>query len=187
MFAPLKIVLFIAFFSVAALRAQTTPSTESVPQTKETKLTEVITTDSVASSELVKRAIHYVQVETPRYVKSGGVSAGSKAECHVAFAVKPKELNPVCDYSGKINMRVIVECKDSKYKYTIDQIKHVSLTGKASMGGIDNIIPECGSMIMPDLTQKKLKGEALKYAGWVANDIKEAMKQASDHNSKAEW
>jgi hypothetical protein len=84
-------------------------------------------------------------------------------------------------------MRVIIECKDNKYKYTVDHIKHVSTSGKTSLGSIDNIIPECGSMIMPDLTQKKLKGEALKYAGSIASEIKLSMKKSSDEVEKGDW
>jgi hypothetical protein len=161
--------------------------TPSEGAAQETKITEVITTDSVPSSELLKRAVNWVKIETPKYSKASGVTTGSKAECNVSFPVKPKELNPVCDYTGKITMKVIVECKDSKYKYTVEHIKHVSAGGKTSIGNIDNIIPECGSMIMPDLTQKKLKGEALKYANLVVNDIKESMKVSSDSMKKEEW
>jgi hypothetical protein len=154
---------------------------------EETKITEVITTDSVPSSELVKRAINWVKIESPKYTKASGVTTGTKAECNVSFPVRPKELNPVCDYTGKITMKVIVECKDSKYKYTVEHIKHVSAGGKTSIGSIDNIIPECGSMVMPDLTLKKLKGEAMKYAGFVVNDIKESMKVPSNAVTKEEW
>lgn len=180
MHSTFKIVLLF-FLVTGTVKAQTPTAT------KETKITEVVTTDSVPSSELLKRAVNWVKVETPRYTKTSGVTAGSKAECNISFPVKPKELNPVCDYTGKITMKVVVECKDSKYRYTVDQIKHISTGGKTSVGNIDNIIPECGSMVMPDLTVKKLKGEALKYANVVVNDIKESMKVSSDAMKKEEW
>ncbi len=154
---------------------------------KETKLTEVIVTDSASLSELLKRAVNWVKVESARYGKTNGVSTGAKAECTITFPVKPKELNPVCDYEGKIVMRAIIECKDNKYRYTISNIKHVSKSGRASAGSIDNVVPECGSMIMIDLTWRKLKGEALGKAGWVASDIKEAMKIKSSEGTKDEW
>ncbi|MBA3665580.1 MAG: hypothetical protein H0W61_15440 [Bacteroidetes bacterium] len=161
--------------------------TAEAPKVKEpNKITEVVTTDSLPASELLKRAVNFVKTENPKYTKTNGVTAGSKAECNITFPVKPKELNPVCDYTGKIMMKVIIECKDSKYKYIIENIRHVSTGGKTSIGNIDNIIAECGSMIMPDLTLKKLRGEAYKYAGSVANDIKTAMKNAVD-NSKGDW
>jgi len=154
---------------------------------KETKLTEVIVTDSASSSELLKRAVNWVKIESARYGKTNGVSAGSKAECTVTFPVKPKELNPVCDYEGKVTMRVTIECKDNKYKYTVSNIKHISKSGRSSAGSIDNVIPDCGSMIMSDLAWKKLKGEALGKAGWVATDIKEGMKIRSSEGGKDEW
>jgi hypothetical protein len=105
----------------------------------------------------------------------------------VAFPVKPKELNPQCDYTGKIVMKVLIECKDNKYKYTVSGIKHLSTGGKTSAGSVDNIVPECGSMIMPDITWKKLKGEALARAGTIAGDLKEGMKILSTATEKEEW
>ncbi len=142
---------------------------------KETKISEVVYTDSVPASELLKRAVNWVKTETPKYEKTNGVTASGKAECIAVFNVKPKELNPQCDYTGTISMKVVIECKDARYKYTIAQIKHKSKSGKTSMGSIDNTIPECGSMAMPELQMKKLRGEALKYAGMVVEDLKEAM------------
>lgn len=181
-----KIVTLTALLSSPIIfKAQT--ATEETKKKDETKITEVITTDSVPASELVKRAVNWVKVEVPKYTKSSGVTTGSKAECSVAFSVKPKELNPQCDYTGKIEMKVLVECKDSKYKYTIFAIKHTSKSGKTSAGSIDNIVPECGSMTMPDLTWKKLKGEAFKYAGIVVEDLKEGMKKLSTDTGKEEW
>lgn len=178
----LKITILVLSFFVSIAKSQTAHETPA-----ETKITEVIPTDSVPSSELLKRAVNWVKIETPKYTKASGVTTGSKAECNVSFPVKPKELNPQCDYTGKITMKVVVECKDSKYKYTVEHIKHVSAGGKTSIGNIDNIIPECGSMVMPDLTMKKLKGEAMKYASLVVNDIKEGMKTPSDALKKEEW
>lgn len=188
-FQSFKIVLMcVIVLAGNLLKAQAIPASDDMPKAhNETKLTEIITTDSVSAAELLKRAVNWIKIESSKYGKTNGISAGSKAECSITFPVRPKELNPVCDYTGKITMKVIIECKDSKYKYTIEHIKHVSNNGKTTMGSIDNIIPECGSMIMPDLTLKKLKGEALKDAGMVINDLKESMKQSSAVSSKEGW
>ncbi|MBK6523468.1 MAG: hypothetical protein IPG08_14750 [Sphingobacteriaceae bacterium] len=72
-------------------------------------------------------------------------------------------------------MKVVIECKDRKYRYTINSIKHTSKSGKTSGGSIDNVVPDCGSMIMSDIQWKKIKGEAIKFANYTINDIKEAM------------
>ncbi|MCW3078483.1 MAG: hypothetical protein JWO32_3092 [Bacteroidetes bacterium] len=188
-FQKIKIVIMVVVvLATNGIKAQAIPAGDDMPKAhKETKLTEIIPTDSVSSAELLKRAVNWVKIESAKYGKTNGISSGSKAECSVTFPVRPKELNPVCDYTGKVTMKVIIECKDSKYKYTIEHIKHVSNNGKTTMGSVDNVIPDCGSMIMPDLTFKKLKGEALKDAGAVINDIKESMKQSSALSSKEEW
>ncbi len=154
---------------------------------KETKVTEVVPTDSLPGAELHKRAVNWVKLESARYGKTNGIATGSKAECTITFHVKPKELNPVCDYEGKVIMKVTIECKDNKYKYTISNIHHASNCGRSSAGSVDNVVPECGSMIMSDLVWKKLKGEALAKAASVVNEIKEGMKIKSTEAGKDEW
>jgi hypothetical protein len=153
----------------------------------ETKLTEVIMTDSVPSSELLKRAVNWIKVESDKYKKSSGTTASSKAECSASFPVKPKQLNPEVDYTGKITMKVVIECKDSKYRYTVSDIKHLSKNGRTSGGSVDNRVPECGSNAMNELVWKKLKGEALKVAGQVALDLKEGMTKLSTDVPSEEW
>ncbi len=153
----------------------------------ETKFTEVIVTDSLPSSELLNRAIAWVKEENAKYVKKGGSSSGSKAECIASFSIKPKELNPEVDYTGKILMKVVIEVKDSKYRYTVSEIKHVSKSGKVNGGSIDNVVPECGSMVLKDVTWKKMKGEALRNAALVVADLKEGMKKVSTEVKTDEW
>lgn len=186
------LVLLLVFFSLFASSQNTEAKAkdeDEVPKKKvETKLTEVISTDSLPSSELLNRAINWVKAESTKYLKKGGTSTGSKAECMASFSIKPKELNPEVDYTGKIVMKVVIECKDSKYRYTVSEIKHVSKSGKTSGGSIDNVVPECGSMVMKDMTWKKLKGEALRNASIVVTDIKEGMKKpAIEEKPEDEW
>jgi hypothetical protein len=142
---------------------------------KETKYTEVIPTDSVPATELLKRAVNWVKLEAPKYDKTNGVTTSGKAECMATFTVKPKELNPECDYTGTVTMKVVIECKDNKYRYTISGITHKSKTGKTTGGSIDNVVPECGSMIMSDLQWKKIKGLAINCVNTAINDLKEGM------------
>lgn len=84
-------------------------------------------------------------------------------------------------------MKVVIECKDSKYRYTVSDIRHISKSGKTTGGSIDVAYPECGSQIMPEILWKKIKGEALRDAGLIVAAIKEAMKIDSGTGSKEEW
>lgn len=191
-YACIALFVFTSFAGFAQDEETTVPAktSEGMPKLKkkeDTKLTEVITTDSLPASELLKRVVNFVKVESTKYSKTNGVTTGSKAEFVANFPVKPKDLNPQTDYTGKLSMKVSVECKDSKYRYTITQLKHVSLSGKTSGGSIDNVVPDCGSMGMSDLTWKKLKGEMLKNANVVIADLKEAMQKTSDQASGDEW
>lgn len=153
----------------------------------ETKLTEVIPTDSVAASELLNRAVAWIKVESPKYKKTSGTTTSNKAECSASFPVKPKELNPEVDYTGKITMKVVIECKDSKYRYTVSEIKHISKKGNTTGGSIDNSVPDCGSMAMNDLVWRKLKGEALNVAAKVVLDLKEGMNKIGEPVKEEEW
>jgi hypothetical protein len=149
----------------------------AVTKKKETKFTEVVTTDSLPASELLKRAVNFIKVENQHYKKTSGSTSGSKAEFIAMFPVKPKELNPQVDYTGKITMKVIIECKSSKYRYVVSDIRHLSKSGRTTAGSIDNDIPECGSMTMTDMVWKKLRAEALHNASLIVNDIKFGMNQ----------
>lgn len=153
----------------------------------ETKLTEVIPTDSLAASDLSKRAIAWMKVESDKYKKTNATTTGSKVECIASFPVKPKELNPEVQYTGKVTMKVVIECKDSKYRYTVSEIKHISKSGNVNGGSIDNDVPECGSMAMNDLIWKKLKGEMLRGAAQVVVDLKAGMAVAPTEEKKDEW
>lgn len=176
---------------LSAQTATATPAAkeedEFAKKKEETKITEVITTDSVPSSELVKRATSWIKAEAKDYKKSAGTVSGSKVECVASFPVKPKELNPQVDYTGKVTMKVLIECKTGKYRYTISEIKHVSKNGKSNGGIVDNVVPECGSMGMTDVIWKKLKGEMLTGAAKVASELKAAMNATVEEKNPDEW
>lgn len=138
-------------------------------------VTEIIIKDSVPAKELLGRATTWAQKKHPKYEKENAVGGTTKVEADVEFKIKPKELNPSHDFSGKILMHVKIEVKDGKYKYTINKVRHVADNGKNSGGDITKDIAECGSMFLPEMTWKKIKGEAVKYAYIVAEDIKDAM------------
>lgn len=187
------------FFALALLAstagAQTTTASPGVAgkedelekKVDEYKVTEVVPTDSLPATELLNRAVNWVKSESPKYKKSGGTTTASKAECTVMFPVRPKELNPETDYTGKITMKVVIECKDNRYKYTVSQLKHTSKNGRASGGAIENNVPECGTMSMPELTWKKVKGEAVRNAQLVVTDLKAGMFKPSTETATEEW
>lgn len=154
----------------------------------ETKLTEVINLpDSTPITELALRAVNWIKKESKIYKKSAATSTSSKIECTASFPVAPKGLNPEVDYTGKITMKVMIECKDSRYKYTIYDIAHTSKSGNTTAGSIDNKVPECGSMAMTDLVWKKLRGEALRGAAQVVVDLKAGMLFESKNVGEEEW
>jgi hypothetical protein len=185
------LLLFFALSCVPSIRAQSTPQPkeedEFAKKRAETKLTEVIATDSMAANELMKRAVAWIKSESLKYRKYSGTTTGAKAECTASFPIKPKELNPDVDYTGKIMMKVIIEVKDSKYRYTVYDIRHESKSGRTTAGSIDNIVPECGSQAMHDLVWKKVRGEALRDAGMVVADLKKGMNELPPEKKDDDW
>lgn len=191
-----SIFFLLLFFVSATYFGQTPPEKQADPSKQEdefekkkveTKLSEVIPTDSLAASELVKRAVAWMKVESDKYKKTNATTAGTKVECTASFPVKPKALNPEVNYTGKVTMKVLIECKDSKYRYTVSEIKHISKTGNTNGGSIDNVVPECGSMAMNDIVWKKLKGEALTGAARVVADLKAGMAVIATEVKAEEW
>lgn len=150
------------------------------------KFQEVVLMDSMPASEILKRAVNFIKIESPRFIKTKGVTTGNKAECIAKFKIKVKELNPNPDYTGTISMHVSIECKDNRYRYVISKLTHTAANGKASGGDINQVVPTCGSMIMPDLIWKRVKGEAFKNANMVISELKETMLKSADA-SKDEW
>ena len=184
----LSIFILLGFvFLVSPAFSQDTPEgIEGELKKEQYQLTEVVKLDSVPATELLKRAVNWVKEENTRYIKSNGVTAGSRAEFVAVFKIKVKELNPHPDFTGTIVMHVSVECKDNKYKYTITKVKHISANGTASGGDVSNVVPDCGSMTMSDIVWKKIKGEASKHANEVMYEIKAVMaKPAVD--KKDDW
>ncbi|HRG02339.1 MAG TPA: hypothetical protein PKZ75_14570 [Bacteroidia bacterium] len=184
----------ITFFSVSTISAQEAKKEEN-------KIQEVVTMTAdplpltpnadgslpvdtnppkgMAASEILKRAVNFVKAENKKYTKGNGVTTGSKAECVVTFNYKPKELNPTADVQGTITMHVSIDAKEGKYRYTISKISHNAKNAEYTGGDIYNEVPKCGSMKLPPDMWKRIKGEAFKQSGVLANDIKEAMKISS--------
>ena len=133
----------------------------------------------MAASEILKRAVNFVKAESTKYTKGNGVTTGTKAECIVTFNYKPKELNPVADVQGTITMHVSIDAKEGKYRYTISKLNHNAKNAENTGGDVYNEVPKCGSMKLPPELWKRIRSEAFKQSGIIANDIKEAMKRSS--------
>ncbi|MBL7936395.1 MAG: hypothetical protein JNM51_11380 [Bacteroidia bacterium] len=133
----------------------------------------------MAVSEILKRAVNFVKIESKKYTKGNGVTTGSKAECVVTFTYKPKELNPVADVQGTITMHVSIDAKEGKYRYTISKITHNAKNSEYTGGDVYAEVPKCGSMKMPPDIWKRIKSEALKQSTVLVADLKEAMQISS--------
>ena len=143
----------------------------------------------LVQSEIIKRAVNYIKIETKKYTKKNGVNSGSKAECVVSFNYKPKELNPQAEVEGTFSMHVSIEAKEGKYRYTISKMSHNANKADYSGGDLNSEVPACGSMKVSPELWKKMRGESLKHVAVVVADIKDAMLRSSrlPVESSEEW
>lgn len=145
------------------------------------------TTMPCPSGELVKRANDWYNLKNKKYIKSSGATGGNKVACVASFIYKPKELNPVNDVEGEITMNVTIECKEGKYRYTIDKMEHKAKKEGMSGGDVFNPVPACGSFKITELTWKQIKSAALANAKLVADELKTSMKKTSGGTKKDDW
>ncbi len=137
-------------------------------------------------SELMKRADSWTKTKSKKFAKTNVTNSGSTISCVAVFIYKPKELNPICDVEGEISMDIIIECKEGKYRYTIKNIRHSSRNPNVNGGDVYNPIPECGTIPLNDLAWKQIKGDALRDAGILAQDLKARMSLPGEEK-KDEW
>ncbi len=197
-------------FALYLLMTASTGFAQDEPKKDEKKIQEIVTVEAEAKvakkdadgneiadtlpappasvSEILKRAVNFVKVETPKYTKANGVTTGSKAEFTASFIYKPKELNPEADVQGTFTMHVSVEAKEGKYRYTISKMTHIAKNPDFTGGDIYSEVPKCGSMKLPGDLWKHLRSEALKDAATISSDLKAFMKKPStDPINPDEW
>ncbi len=139
-------------------------------------------------TEILKRAINFAKIESPKYTKSNPLAASNKTEYTANFKYKPKELNPQADVEGTFTMHVSIEAKLGKYRYTISKINHVAKNTEYSGGDVYSEVPSCGSLKLSSNLWKQMKSEAIKQAMTIVAELKEAMKVPSDKQvDKEEW
>ena len=149
-----------------------------------------VTTMPAPISEIQKRMQNYTQTKpSGKYAKSNCAANGGNATCVASFDYKSKELNPTEKIDGKIIMTITIEAKEGKYRYTINNIKHVADDGVTTGGDVYSLVPECGSNKISALTWKRIKGAALADAKIVADELKAIMSKLSSESNpkKDEW
>ncbi len=170
-----KLLTLIAFISIGLTAKSQTEEPYKIYKQEKVDVTNTADTIPISASELAKRAKHWFEVSTKKYEKSNGSATSSKIESDVTFAYKPKELNPKADVQGTITMKVTIECKSGRYRYTISDVRHVAKNNTYTVGNILNPIPECGSMKIPKDMLIDIKARASKDVSMVVDEIKKAM------------
>ena len=77
-------------------------------------------------AEMTARATAWLNSKNKKFTKEEAYTSGGKVGCKVKYPYKPKALNPTSDIEGEITMKVTIDFKEGKYRYTIDNIKYNS-------------------------------------------------------------
>jgi hypothetical protein len=136
--------------------------------------------------EILDRAQEWYNTKAIRYQKTNGSNTGRAVTCNVSFNYKQKQLNPESLVDGKIIMDVVIDAKEGKYRYTIKNLRHKGDKAGMSGGDVYNLVPECGTVLLPERLWRLIRAEALVNANLVVEDLKAKMKQEVIKN-KDDW
>lgn len=136
--------------------------------------------------EIMKRAQKWGKAKAPKYKKTNVSNSGSTLTAKAVFPFKQKILNPENAVDGEIQMDVMIEAKEGKYRYTVKNIKHKAAKQGMSGGDIYLQVPECGSMKITDQTWKQIKSAAFANIKTLTDDLKAKM-QEDGEEKKDDW
>ena len=136
--------------------------------------------------EIMKRAQLWGKAKAPKYKKTNVANSGSTLTAKAVFPFKQKMLNPENPVDGEIQMDVIIEAKEGKYRYTVKNIKHKASKPGMSGGDINLQVPECGSMKITDQTWRQIKSAAFANIKTLTDDLKAKM-QEDGEEKKDDW
>jgi hypothetical protein len=178
---------FITFFAAMLSASTFFPQTKSAP--KDNFVREVVNvSDSTPSTKLAKRAEAFLKTEKPNYEITFESGSASKVTAKIVSiydkAVQDDGLN---SFEGKFEMDLTIEFKDSKYRYTFSNIKHVAKRSIYSGGDVYKIVPDCGSMKMSAQSWKTICGTAKIRAQQLGVDLKSALMKEPPYINDEEW
>jgi len=156
------------------------PAEEAMPDTLSATVPATI-------AELNKRANYWYTTKNKKFTKDGGGGSGAQVICTVKFSFKPRELNPANDVEGEITMQVTIDCKEGKYRYTIDKLVHKAKRGLSSGGNVFNEIPGCGTVNIDPSLWNQIKSAAFVDAKIVVDDLKAKMAVPVPTKGKNDW
>ena len=91
-------------------------------------------------------------------------------------------------HDGEINAKVMIACKEGKYKYEITDITHTSTRGNG--GKMENKIPECGKYTLTLEGWGAIRGQVKTEIPKIVESLKAAMTKAApvtSGKSKEDW
>jgi len=152
-------------------------------------ISKVVKVDSVSKNELYLRA--KLWVATKYNSAKNVIQLDDKENCILVI----KAQFPVTASAGlmsrmeegNVNYTFTIECKDSRYKYTIDELTHSCSVGYGSGGKLTNLVPDCGYMSLPKKGWLDIKGQGEDYIKRIGSSLEKGMNSVGATMSKDNW
>lgn len=88
-------------------------------------------------------------------------------------------------FGGNVRFKFVIQCKDGRYKYAINELVHEDRQYKVdySGGNLENEKPECGTLLMAKGGWKKIKLETDEHLQQFIHDLKVAMQSDNENDN----
>jgi hypothetical protein len=166
-----KLCLFVIFFCGYA-----------IAQSSEMAFSNVITVENAQKSVLITRAKMFL--ESKKYdIKVEGDAVKGKGKFVVEYpsVVKGKT------EKGEVYFNIAVMCKDGRYKYEINDFKHLGINGRASGGSLNLSDPECGKAQIALSSWNKIKSDTNENVKKLIDELQKNMIEISNNPDKDNW
>lgn len=174
--------LLLSIFSFAQDAVYSTPHTGRIkyqsPLPIDSLTNRVVFTGVVeAPNETADELLSNAQLFITKTFKSG--KAATQMVDHYAKSVAANGNFPVI--YGYIEFQFLVQCKDGRYKYTINSFVHKN-HNEAAGGYLSNEKPACGTFFMPRKMWANIKMEANTDVNQLIDNLEKQMKNNSSDN-----
>lgn len=88
---------------------------------------------------------------------------------------------------GLVKYTLTIQCKDGRYKYTLEDFIHECTVGYGSGGNLNNKKPDCGNFSLPKAGWEDIKSQAVSYANHLELSIEEGMNNSPKTSKSNDW
>ena len=151
---------------------------------------EVVNVDSVSAETLYSRAKMFVANEFNSATDVTKLDAPTTMTLIIKARLPRNYTNPFNHaFGGAVRFRFVIQCKDGRYKYVLDELVHEDKqpAGDYSGGSLANEKPACGGLFMTKKGWAKIKADTVSHLKKFVSDLEVAMRTDDAFNDNNRW